>query len=154
MHCVFKVFSCFSSWAGQIPWGRKVSHEEDLLMLDLTVLLFFMLVHFETIFIFCMNRNGIYPLMNFASQRPHPIPRALSLSQEQMETVKTPTPEPQETETRKVRNGWFWFWDTQCGFCNFYVSSPLVNRKWVQRLMVGKGQLKKKSLVCLNISQK
>uniref|UniRef100_A0A8C0YNU0 Nuclear receptor binding protein 2a n=1 Tax=Cyprinus carpio carpio TaxID=630221 RepID=A0A8C0YNU0_CYPCA len=48
-------------------------------------------------------KNGIYPLMNFASQRPHPIPRALSLSQEQMETVKTPTPEPQETETRKVR---------------------------------------------------
>uniref|UniRef100_A0A671RFP6 Nuclear receptor-binding protein 2 n=1 Tax=Sinocyclocheilus anshuiensis TaxID=1608454 RepID=A0A671RFP6_9TELE len=47
-------------------------------------------------------KNGIYPLMNFASQRPHPIPRALSLSQEQMETVKTPTPEPQETETRKV----------------------------------------------------
>lgn len=41
--------------------------------------------------------------MNFASHRPHPIPRALSLSQEQMETVKTPTPEPQETETRKVR---------------------------------------------------
>lgn len=40
--------------------------------------------------------------MNFASQRPHPIPRALSLSQEHMETVKTPTPEPQETETRKV----------------------------------------------------
>jgi len=54
-------------------------------------------------FLFCMNRNGIYPLMNFASQRPHPIPRALSLSQEQMETVKTPTPEPLETETRKVR---------------------------------------------------
>ncbi|KAI4900330.1 hypothetical protein NFI96_028617 [Prochilodus magdalenae] len=47
-------------------------------------------------------KNGIYPLMNFASQRPHPIPRALSLSQEHMETVKTPTPEPQETETRKL----------------------------------------------------
>ncbi|KAG9355922.1 hypothetical protein JZ751_000766 [Albula glossodonta] len=47
-------------------------------------------------------KNGIYPLMNFASQRPHPIPRALSLSQEHMETVKTPTPEPQEMETRKV----------------------------------------------------
>uniref|UniRef100_W5JY95 Nuclear receptor binding protein 2 n=1 Tax=Astyanax mexicanus TaxID=7994 RepID=W5JY95_ASTMX len=47
-------------------------------------------------------KNGIYPLMNFASQRPHPIPRSLSLSQEHMETVKTPTPEPQETETRKV----------------------------------------------------
>lgn len=47
-------------------------------------------------------RNGIYPLMNFASSRPHPVPRALSLSQEQVETVKTPTPEPQETETRKV----------------------------------------------------
>ncbi|XP_055057833.2 nuclear receptor-binding protein 2 isoform X1 [Misgurnus anguillicaudatus] len=46
--------------------------------------------------------NGIYPLMNFASHRPHPIPRALSLSQEQTETVKSPTPEPQETETRKV----------------------------------------------------
>uniref|UniRef100_A0A8C6LZS8 Nuclear receptor binding protein 2b n=1 Tax=Nothobranchius furzeri TaxID=105023 RepID=A0A8C6LZS8_NOTFU len=48
-------------------------------------------------------KNGIYPLMNFASSRPHPVPRALSLSQEQVETVKTPTPEPQETETRKVR---------------------------------------------------
>ncbi|KAJ8268454.1 hypothetical protein COCON_G00136260 [Conger conger] len=47
-------------------------------------------------------KNGIYPLMNFASQRPHPIPRALSLSQEQMETVQSPTPEPQEMETRKV----------------------------------------------------
>ncbi|XP_028660060.1 nuclear receptor-binding protein 2-like isoform X2 [Erpetoichthys calabaricus] len=47
-------------------------------------------------------KNGIYPLMNFASPRPHPIPRALSLSQEHMETVKTPTPEPQEMETRKV----------------------------------------------------
>ncbi|MEQ2207314.1 hypothetical protein XENOCAPTIV_010420, partial [Xenoophorus captivus] len=45
--------------------------------------------------------NGIYPLMNFATSRPHPVPRALSLSQEQVETVKTPTPEPQETETRK-----------------------------------------------------
>ncbi|KPP67358.1 nuclear receptor-binding protein 2-like, partial [Scleropages formosus] len=48
------------------------------------------------------RRNGIYPLMNFASHRPHPVPRALSLSQEHMETVKTPTPEPQEMETRKV----------------------------------------------------
>ena len=47
-------------------------------------------------------RNGIYPLMNFASSRPHPVPRALSLSHEQVETVKTPTPEPQETESRKV----------------------------------------------------
>uniref|UniRef100_A0A8C9T6W6 Nuclear receptor binding protein 2 n=1 Tax=Scleropages formosus TaxID=113540 RepID=A0A8C9T6W6_SCLFO len=47
-------------------------------------------------------KNGIYPLMNFASHRPHPVPRALSLSQEHMETVKTPTPEPQEMETRKV----------------------------------------------------
>ncbi|KAG7488829.1 hypothetical protein MATL_G00038020 [Megalops atlanticus] len=47
-------------------------------------------------------KNGIYPLMNFASARPHPVPRALSLSQEHMETVKTPTPEPQETETRRV----------------------------------------------------
>uniref|UniRef100_A0A8C2HTG1 Nuclear receptor-binding protein 2 n=1 Tax=Cyprinus carpio TaxID=7962 RepID=A0A8C2HTG1_CYPCA len=54
-------------------------------------------------------KNGIYPLMNFASQRPHPIPRALSLSQEQMETVKTPTPEPQETETRKVRLRFIFF---------------------------------------------
>uniref|UniRef100_A0A8D3E6V7 Nuclear receptor binding protein 2 n=1 Tax=Scophthalmus maximus TaxID=52904 RepID=A0A8D3E6V7_SCOMX len=51
---------------------------------------------------FPLLRNGIYPLMNFASSRPHPVPRALSLSQEQVETVKTPTPEPQETETRKV----------------------------------------------------
>ncbi|TNN60518.1 Nuclear receptor-binding protein 2 [Liparis tanakae] len=47
-------------------------------------------------------KNGIYPLMNFASSRPHPVPRALSLSHEQVETVKTPTPEPQETESRKV----------------------------------------------------
>uniref|UniRef100_A0AAY4A6M4 Protein kinase domain-containing protein n=1 Tax=Denticeps clupeoides TaxID=299321 RepID=A0AAY4A6M4_9TELE len=47
-------------------------------------------------------KNGIYPLMNFASTRPHPVPRALSMSQEQVETSKTPTPEPQETETRKV----------------------------------------------------
>uniref|UniRef100_A0A3B5M4M8 Nuclear receptor binding protein 2 n=1 Tax=Xiphophorus couchianus TaxID=32473 RepID=A0A3B5M4M8_9TELE len=47
-------------------------------------------------------KNGIYPLMNFATSRPHPVPRALSLSQEQVETVKTPTPEPQETETRKL----------------------------------------------------
>lgn len=51
---------------------------------------------------FSQCRNGIYPLMNFASSRPHPVPRALSLSQEQVETVKTPTPEPQETESRKV----------------------------------------------------
>ncbi|KAG7269566.1 hypothetical protein CRUP_029835 [Coryphaenoides rupestris] len=50
-------------------------------------------------------KNGIYPLMNFASSRPHPVPRALSLSQEQVEAVKTPTPEPQETETRKVGVG-------------------------------------------------
>uniref|UniRef100_A0A8C7ZLL2 Nuclear receptor binding protein 2b n=1 Tax=Oryzias sinensis TaxID=183150 RepID=A0A8C7ZLL2_9TELE len=48
-------------------------------------------------------KNGIYPLMNFACARPHPVPRALSLSQEQVETVKSPTPEPQETEMRKVR---------------------------------------------------
>uniref|UniRef100_A0A8C1FVW0 Nuclear receptor binding protein 2b n=1 Tax=Cyprinus carpio carpio TaxID=630221 RepID=A0A8C1FVW0_CYPCA len=47
-------------------------------------------------------KNGIYPLMNFASTRPHPVPRALSMSQEQVETLKTPTPEPQEAETRKV----------------------------------------------------
>ncbi|XP_062376873.1 nuclear receptor-binding protein 2-like [Sardina pilchardus] len=47
-------------------------------------------------------KNGIYPLMNFASTKPHPVPRALSMSQEQVETSKTPTPEPQETENRKV----------------------------------------------------
>uniref|UniRef100_A0A8C2Q832 Nuclear receptor binding protein 2b n=1 Tax=Cyprinus carpio TaxID=7962 RepID=A0A8C2Q832_CYPCA len=47
-------------------------------------------------------KNGIYPLMNFASTRPQPVPRALSMSQEHVETVKTPTPEPQEAETRKV----------------------------------------------------
>uniref|UniRef100_A0A672RPL6 Nuclear receptor binding protein 2b n=1 Tax=Sinocyclocheilus grahami TaxID=75366 RepID=A0A672RPL6_SINGR len=47
-------------------------------------------------------KNGIYPLMNFASTRPHPVPRTLSMSQEHVETVKTPTPEPQEAETRKV----------------------------------------------------
>uniref|UniRef100_A0A8C8GUM2 Protein kinase domain-containing protein n=1 Tax=Oncorhynchus tshawytscha TaxID=74940 RepID=A0A8C8GUM2_ONCTS len=47
-------------------------------------------------------KNGIYPLMNFASSRPHPVPRALSLSHEQVETAKSPTPEPQETESRKV----------------------------------------------------
>uniref|UniRef100_A0A3Q3W9I0 Nuclear receptor-binding protein 2 n=1 Tax=Mola mola TaxID=94237 RepID=A0A3Q3W9I0_MOLML len=51
---------------------------------------------------FLEDVNGIYPLMNFASSRPHPVPRAMSLSQEQVETVKTPTPEPQETETRKM----------------------------------------------------
>uniref|UniRef100_A0A4W5NF37 Nuclear receptor binding protein 2b n=1 Tax=Hucho hucho TaxID=62062 RepID=A0A4W5NF37_9TELE len=47
-------------------------------------------------------KNGIYPLMNFASSRPHPVPRALSLSHEQVETAKSPTPEPQEAESRKV----------------------------------------------------
>lgn len=76
-----------------------MSHGEDQLIFHLDCVCF----HDLKPFLFCMNRNGIYPLMNFASHRPHPIPRALSLSQEQMETVKTPTPEPQETETRKVR---------------------------------------------------
>ncbi|XP_057178430.1 nuclear receptor-binding protein 2b isoform X7 [Triplophysa rosa] len=47
-------------------------------------------------------KNGIYPLMNFASARQHPVPRALTMSQEHVETVKIPTPEPQEAETRKV----------------------------------------------------
>lgn len=61
--------------------------------------------------LFFLLRNGIYPLMNFASSWPHPIPRALSLSQEQVEMVKTPTPEPQETETRKVRIKAYCHWD-------------------------------------------
>ncbi|XP_063062732.1 nuclear receptor-binding protein 2-like isoform X2 [Engraulis encrasicolus] len=47
-------------------------------------------------------KNGIYPLMNFASAKPHPMPRSLSMSQEQVETAKSPTPEPQEPESRKV----------------------------------------------------
>ncbi|KAM9307604.1 nuclear receptor-binding protein 2 [Gastrophryne carolinensis] len=47
-------------------------------------------------------RNGIHPLMNFATSRPHVLPRALSQSQEDLQTTKTPTPEPMEVETRKV----------------------------------------------------
>ncbi|XP_030076220.1 nuclear receptor-binding protein 2 isoform X2 [Microcaecilia unicolor] len=47
-------------------------------------------------------RNGIYPLMNFASSRPHILSRGFSLNQEEIQHTKTPTPEPVEVETRKV----------------------------------------------------
>lgn len=69
-----------------------------------TKFLLFFVEDYEINASFLPRRNGIYPLMNFASSWPHPVPRALSLSQEQVETVKTPTPEPQETETRKVKS--------------------------------------------------
>nr|XP_033789190.1 nuclear receptor-binding protein 2 isoform X2 [Geotrypetes seraphini] len=47
-------------------------------------------------------RNGIYPLMNFASSRPHILTRGFSQNQEDIQNTKTPTPEPVEVETRKV----------------------------------------------------
>uniref|UniRef100_A0A8D0L9J2 Uncharacterized protein n=1 Tax=Sphenodon punctatus TaxID=8508 RepID=A0A8D0L9J2_SPHPU len=47
-------------------------------------------------------RNGIYPLMNFATVRPHTLPRALSQPPEDLQKAKTPTPEPFDVETRKV----------------------------------------------------
>uniref|UniRef100_A0A8D2JFB5 Nuclear receptor-binding protein 2 n=1 Tax=Varanus komodoensis TaxID=61221 RepID=A0A8D2JFB5_VARKO len=47
-------------------------------------------------------RNGIYPLMNFASARPHTLPRSASQPPEDSQKAKTPTPEPFDVETRKV----------------------------------------------------
>lgn len=80
---------------------------------------------------FPLIRNGIYPLMNFASTRPHPVPRALSLSQEQVETVKTPTPEPQETETRKVGT---LDWTTvvlNAQTCWLHIYAGYISREWL-----------------------
>nr|XP_023397358.1 nuclear receptor-binding protein 2 [Loxodonta africana] len=48
-------------------------------------------------------RNGIYPLMNFATTRPLGLPRVLAPPPEEAQKVKTPTPEPFDSETRKVR---------------------------------------------------
>ncbi|XP_025033038.1 nuclear receptor-binding protein 2 isoform X1 [Python bivittatus] len=47
-------------------------------------------------------RNGIYPLMNFATIRPHTLPRSSSQPLEDPQKVQTPTPEPFDVETRKV----------------------------------------------------
>ncbi|XP_048338555.1 nuclear receptor-binding protein 2 isoform X2 [Sphaerodactylus townsendi] len=47
-------------------------------------------------------RNGIYPLMNFASQRPPTLPRSASQAAEDAQKSTTPTPEPFDVETRKV----------------------------------------------------
>nr|XP_008122740.1 PREDICTED: nuclear receptor-binding protein 2 [Anolis carolinensis] len=47
-------------------------------------------------------RNGIYPLMNFATSRPHTLPRSTSQPYEDPQKAKTPTPEPFDVETRKV----------------------------------------------------
>ncbi|XP_061463280.1 nuclear receptor-binding protein 2 isoform X2 [Rhineura floridana] len=47
-------------------------------------------------------RNGIYPLMNFATTRPHTLPRSMSQPPEDSQKAKTPTPEPFDVETRKV----------------------------------------------------
>nr|XP_056710813.1 nuclear receptor-binding protein 2 [Euleptes europaea] len=47
-------------------------------------------------------RNGIYPLMNFASTRPHTLPRSASQAAEDPQKATTPTPEPFDVETRKV----------------------------------------------------
>lgn len=105
--CVFspvlQIFPCVPLRARQVSGGCQVSKSK---------LPLFCIRSWETpipfMYVF-LPRNGIYPLMNFASSWPHPIPRALSLSQEQVEMVKTPTPEPQETETRKVRSkDWLW----------------------------------------------
>lgn len=106
LFCVFphvlKIFTCVPFGAWQVSGGCEVS--------GTTVYDSFCIINHP---VHCsmkfntlsspLSRNGIYPLMNFASSRPHPVPRALSLSQEQVETVKTPTPEPQETESRKAR---------------------------------------------------
>lgn len=106
-----------------------------------------------------MNRNGIYPLMNFASQRPHPIPRALSLSQEQMETVKTPTPEPQETETRKVRNNCKRS-QNHCSesqfILNFLFNTNyfLIKQTIVKCVQIWRARVSSKNADTLNISQK
>ncbi|XP_054840588.1 nuclear receptor-binding protein 2 isoform X2 [Eublepharis macularius] len=47
-------------------------------------------------------RNGIYPLMNFASTRPHTLPRAAPQASEDLQNTTPPTPEPFDVETRKV----------------------------------------------------
>ncbi|XP_075405260.1 nuclear receptor-binding protein 2 [Tenrec ecaudatus] len=47
-------------------------------------------------------RNGIYPLMNFATTRPLGLPRVLAPPPEEAQKIKTPTPEPFDLETRKV----------------------------------------------------
>ncbi|XP_077207390.1 nuclear receptor-binding protein 2 isoform X2 [Paroedura picta] len=47
-------------------------------------------------------RNGIYPLMNFATTRPHTLPRSASQALEDAQKALTPTPEPFDVETRKV----------------------------------------------------
>lgn len=47
-------------------------------------------------------RNGIYPLMNFATARPHTLPRAAFQSPEDPQKAKTPTPELFDVEMRKV----------------------------------------------------
>ncbi|XP_015272450.1 PREDICTED: nuclear receptor-binding protein 2 [Gekko japonicus] len=48
-------------------------------------------------------RNGIYPLMNFATTRPHTLPRSASQAPEDpQKAALTPTPEPFSVETRKV----------------------------------------------------
>lgn len=48
-------------------------------------------------------RNGIYPLMNFATIRPHSLPQSSSQALEDPQKAQTPTPEPFDVETRKVR---------------------------------------------------
>lgn len=50
----------------------------------------------------CVPRNGIYPLMNFAAARPLGLPRVLAPLPEEAQKAKTPTPEPFDSETRKV----------------------------------------------------
>ncbi|XP_053101729.1 nuclear receptor-binding protein 2 isoform X1 [Hemicordylus capensis] len=47
-------------------------------------------------------RNGIYPLMNFATARPHALPGVTFPPAEDPQKAKTPTPEPFDVETRKV----------------------------------------------------
>ncbi|XP_058035073.1 nuclear receptor-binding protein 2 isoform X2 [Ahaetulla prasina] len=47
-------------------------------------------------------RNGIYPLMNFATIRPHTLPQSSSQALEDPQKTQTPTPEPFDVETRKV----------------------------------------------------
>ncbi|XP_039220551.1 nuclear receptor-binding protein 2 isoform X2 [Crotalus tigris] len=47
-------------------------------------------------------RNGIYPLMNFATIRPHSLPQSSSQALEDPQKAQTPTPEPFDVETRKV----------------------------------------------------
>ncbi|XP_013926780.1 PREDICTED: nuclear receptor-binding protein 2, partial [Thamnophis sirtalis] len=47
-------------------------------------------------------RNGIYPLMNFATVRPHTLPQSSSQALEDPQKALTPTPEPLDVETRKV----------------------------------------------------